>query len=58
MKPNRQSKSPASKSGKLAWRDPSLKYVGQVGEVLQGGGGKLSTTGGDPGDTRKQSGSG
>jgi hypothetical protein len=56
MKPNRQSKSPASKSGKLAWRDPSLKYVGQVGEVLQGGGGKLSTSGGDPGDNRKQSG--
>ena len=58
MKPNRQSKSPASKSGKLAWRDPSLKYVGQVGEVLQGGGGKLSPPFFDSGDSRKPSGQG
>jgi hypothetical protein len=38
------------------WEPPSLKLVGTIGEVLQGGGGKLSTSGGDPGDLRKPSG--
>jgi hypothetical protein len=40
------------------WEPPSLKLVGTIGEVLQGGGGKLSTVGGDPGDTLKPSGQG
>ena len=35
-----------------------LTYVGHVAEIVQGGGGKLSTTGGDPGDDRKPSGAG
>ena len=32
---------------------PKLKSVGHVGEVLKGGGGKLSLVSQDPGDTRK-----
>ena len=31
----------------------TLSYVGLVGEVLEGGGGKLSATGLDTGDIRK-----
>ena len=31
----------------------TLSYVGLVGEVLEGGGGKLSSTGLDTGDSRK-----
>ena len=38
------------------WAPPALKIVGTIATVLQGGGGKLSTTGGDPGENRKQSG--
>ena len=40
------------------WEPMRLVYVGSVGDVLRGGGGKLSPTGGDPGDSRKQSGPG
>ncbi len=40
-----------------AWTAPALRFVGTTGEVLQGGGGKLSTTGGDPGEGRKEKGS-
>jgi hypothetical protein len=40
-------------------REPmKVAEVGHVGEVLQGGGGKLSVTGGDPGENRKQKGGG
>jgi hypothetical protein len=38
---------------KRAWTRPTLKYVGNVGDVLQGGGGKLTPAPADPGDTRK-----
>jgi hypothetical protein len=31
-----------------------VEEVGHVGEVLQGGGGKLSTNAGDPGEFKKQ----
>jgi hypothetical protein len=41
---------------KKAWTKPSLKYVGHVGEVLQGGGGKLTPSPADPGEIRKPSG--
>ena len=46
-------RSPAQK-----WVRPQLKSVGNIGEVLQGGGGKLSLVSQDPGDTRKPSGQG
>lgn len=45
-------------STKQPWEPMQLTYVGDVAEIIQGGGGKLSTTGGDPGDKRKPSGGG
>jgi hypothetical protein len=36
------------------WGQPSLKTIGTIDEVVRGGGGKLSTVGGDPGEFRKQ----
>ena len=38
------------------WVPMTLTHLGDVGTLLQGGGGKLSLTGGDPGDLRKPSG--
>jgi len=51
MRPNdnAQSTTPA----KRPWTKPTLKYVGDIGDVLQGGGGKLTPAPGDPGDIRK-----
>ena len=40
------------------WTRPQLTHIGQVEDVLQGGGGKLSPTAADPGDNRKPSGQG
>jgi hypothetical protein len=45
-------------SEKRKWEPMRLRYVGNVREVLRGGGGKLSTVGGDTGDSRKPSGGG
>ena len=39
---------------KKTWEPMKLARVGHVGEVVQGGGGKLSPAGGDPGEMRKQ----
>jgi hypothetical protein len=36
-----------------AWRRPELKPVGSVGDVLKGGGGKLTVVTGDPGEPQK-----
>ena len=44
----------AAPGQKKAWEPPTLSYVGDVEEVVQGGGGKLSVTSGDPGETKKQ----
>ena len=54
----RNKQAPAATPDRRRWERPHLKMVGTIGEVLQGGGGKLSTIGGDPGDNRKPSGSG
>jgi hypothetical protein len=35
------------------WEKPILKPIGTVSEILKGGGGKLSTSPGDPGEPRK-----
>jgi hypothetical protein len=46
-----------SSLSKPRWEEPRLRGVGTVGEVLQDTGkGKLSITGGDPGESRKPSG--
>lgn len=36
------------------WQPPTLRSVGTVGDVLQGGGGKLSAVNADPGESRKE----
>lgn len=46
------------KLGKLPYNTPQLIYVGQIQEIIQGGGGKLSRVGGDPGEPRKPKGHG
>ena len=38
------------------WEPPTLKSIGTIGEVLQGGGGKNSTSPADPGEARKPQG--
>lgn len=40
------------------WQKMELFYLGDAAELIQIGGGKLSVTGGDPGEHRKQSGVG
>jgi hypothetical protein len=40
------------------WEPPTLKAVGSIAEVLQGGGGKNSPSPGDPGESRKPPGGG
>lgn len=55
----RESKTPKSKKpARRSWVRPQLKSAGHVGDVLKGGGGKLSAVSQDPGDTRKPSGGG
>jgi hypothetical protein len=49
---------PTAARDRRPWVTPNLKPIGSLEQVLQGGGGKLSTTGGDPGEHRKQSGTG
>jgi hypothetical protein len=48
-------KTPASEiPDRRPWEPPTVKAVGTVGEVLKQGGGKITKTGGDPGEARKQ----
>jgi len=48
------SKQPARRT----WTRPQMKYIGDVGDVLQGGGGKFTVANADPGDIRKPTGQG
>jgi hypothetical protein len=41
------------KDQKKKWEAPKVQYVGQVSEVLKGGGGKLSNAPADPGEPLK-----
>jgi hypothetical protein len=50
------SKKAAPACDRKPWQPPALKSVGTIEKVLQGGAGKVSLTGGDSGDARKQSG--
>jgi hypothetical protein len=43
---------------KRRWERPVLTYVGNVGQVLQAGGGKLTPSPNDPGEIRKPKGHG
>ena len=40
----------------LDWKPMSMELIGDIGEVIQGGGGKLSSVGTDPGESRKTKG--
>jgi hypothetical protein len=49
-----ESKRPATAdTTKKSWEPPKLSYIGDVEEVVQGGGGKLTTTPSDPGESKK-----
>jgi hypothetical protein len=39
---------------KQTWETMELMYVGNVSEVVLGGGGKLSTVSGDPGEPQRK----
>ncbi len=39
---------------KSSWEPMTLRHLGQIGQVIQGGGGKFTFIGGDPGESRKQ----
>jgi hypothetical protein len=43
----------SDKKEQKPWEAPKMVYVGQVSEVLQGGGGKLSNVPTDPGEPQK-----
>ena len=51
-------KSVTQATSKRTWTRPTVKYVGDIGDVLQGGGGKLTPSPADPGEVRKPSGAG
>ena len=57
MGDKQQAATPVAAS-RAAWQKPSLQRVGNVGNVFLGGGGKLSVTADDSGDTRKPKGLG
>jgi hypothetical protein len=48
------SKEAAAARGRKPWQPPVLKSVGTIEKILQGGAGKVSLTGGDSGDARKE----
>jgi len=54
----REVKVPQSIPAKKPWKPPILSYRGDIAGIVRGGGGKLSPMGGDPGESRKQRGSG
>jgi hypothetical protein len=43
---------------KPLWQAPRIETMVHITEIVRGGGGKLSLTGGDPGESRKEKGSG
>ena len=57
-KQEQEEKATATGRKKRRWEAMTLTDLGDIRSVIQGGGGKLSTPGGDPGEGRKPSGSG
>ena len=43
---------------RIQWEPMTLFFLGEATRLIQGGGGKLSRSGADPGDARKPAGSG
>lgn len=56
MADKKRTSAPATKGA--TWQKPSIQRVGAIGDVFQGGGGKLSIAAHDSGDVRKPSGQG
>lgn len=46
-------KQPEAGVARAPWKRPELKAVGKVGDVLKGGGGKVTVVTGDPGEPNK-----
>jgi hypothetical protein len=51
---NEEHKDALSTAKKTGWQRPALKYVGHVGDIFQGGGGKLSLVADDTGDSPRK----
>lgn len=51
---NRESQTVQEQAKKQPWQEMELTYLGDAAELIQGGGGKLTAIGGDPGEHRKQ----
>jgi hypothetical protein len=49
-----EAKSVAAVSDKRAWLKPELQFDGDLRDLVMTGGGKLTSTGGDGGESRKQ----
>ena len=58
MENEKSTAAPTTPPVKQPWERPTLKYVGNVGDIFLGGGGKTSITSSDPGDGYKPSGQG
>ena len=56
MKEMLTDKKNSKQDGRLPWVSMKMDHVGQISQIVQGGGGKLSMPGGDPGESRKQKG--
>ena len=54
MKSNQERRRPADQ--KEQWQSMKIDYVGNVGELVLGGTGKVSTSPSDPGENRKPTG--
>jgi hypothetical protein len=58
VKKEQEEKTKTTGEKKRRWEAMTLTDLGDIRSVIQGGGGKLTIVGGDPGENRKPSGSG
>jgi hypothetical protein len=49
-----ETKQSVSKTEKSSWEPMRLSTLGKATSLIQGGGGKVSLVGGDPGENKKQ----
>lgn len=50
----RKEKSETARGQAKRWSPMQVKSLGKATDLIKGGGGKISTTGGDPGEGKKQ----
>jgi hypothetical protein len=58
IKKEQEKKAKTTGGEKRRWEAMTLTDLGDIRSVIQGGGGKLTIVGGDPGENRKPAGSG